>query len=76
MKTYFYKLITGLDLVAQLCSSYIKEQAMRYVHFEYVTNDEYRHLVDMYFKLEMKYVLDKIMFEYSRGSLDTICEHA
>lgn len=44
---------------------------MRPVRFRYVAREEYCHLIDMYFKLEMKSVLDKILFEHTQGSFNT-----
>lgn len=63
---HYCKTIARLVLAALLRSHSKKEQGMRPVRFRYVAREEYCHLIDMYFKLEMKSVLDKILFEHTR----------
>ena len=74
---HFYKTNARLVLAALLRSIHTKEQEMKPVRFRYVAREDYCHLIDMYFKLEMKYVLEKIIYAHTQGSFSiTLVEAA
>ena len=66
-----YKMIAIAVLLIYLRSPLIKELEMRHVRFNHVDPSEYNYLIDMYFKLEMKYVLEKIIFAHTQGFFNT-----
>jgi hypothetical protein len=53
-------------------SPYKKEPIMTRVKFKYVDAANHVHLIDLYFKLEMMHVMQRIMFEHDRGSFNTV----
>jgi hypothetical protein len=65
---HFCNKIAGL--VVLLRSSHIKEHEMKPVRYQYVCREDYCHLIDMYFKLEMKFVLEKILYAHTQGSFN------
>ena len=47
---------------------------MKTLRLKHVHREEYDHLIDMYFKLEMKHVMEKILFAYNQGYFNTTVE--
>ena len=66
----FHKMITEAFLAISLCSPLKEESIMRHVRFKYIGPEDYNHFIDLYFKLEMKHVLEKIIFAHTQGSFN------
>ena len=67
---HFSNTSTMSILTFLLCFLQQKEHAMNNVQFNYIRSEEYEHLIDLYFKLEVKYALEKIWFEQGQGSFN------
>lgn len=70
-KSYLYNKIADSVLSILLRSPHKKELDMKYVYFKHVSPEDYSHIIDICIKLDMKYMLDRIIFEHIQGSFET-----
>ncbi len=72
---YFYYKSARSILAILLRSPDKKELEMMNTRFDHVCPEDHDYLIDMYFKIEMRYVLEKILFAHAQGSF-TVPEKA